>query len=94
MTNDHLMLRILRQLLKVQTDQLAVLLKLEPPPTSPVMNKEEEVWLDTQDVMRIFKKTERTIYTWRRAGWLRFRMHGRTCFYLQSDVYELLNKGL
>ncbi|WP_316819810.1 helix-turn-helix domain-containing protein [Pedobacter gandavensis] len=92
MKQDYLMLKLLRQLLKVQTDQLAALLKLEPPQLLPEQKKEEEVWLHTQDVMRIFSKSERTIYNWRKAGMLRYRVIGGTTFYLQSDVYKLVHQ--
>lgn len=84
------MLHILRQLLKIQTEQLTILLKLVPVVET---TKEEEVWLHTDEVMKVFKKSERTIYNWRKAGDLRFKLRGRTCQYLKSDVYDRVKKG-
>ncbi|WP_316746920.1 helix-turn-helix domain-containing protein [Pedobacter gandavensis] len=83
------LLHLIRELLKVQEKQLDVLLKLEPA-ALPVV--EEEVWLSTHDVMKIFKRSERTLYSWRKGGDLRFKIKGRTCYYLKSDVFNRVNK--
>lgn len=89
MATMNSLLHVLRQLLKIQTDQLTILLKLVP---AELPTKEEEVWLHTEEVMKIFKKSERTIYSWRKGGDLRFKMKGRTCYYLKSDVYGKMKK--
>lgn len=83
------LLHTLRELLKIQTEQLSVLLKLVP---AELPVKEEEVWLHTDEVMKVFKKSERTIYNWRKGGDLRYKVKGRTCYYLKSDVYEKVRK--
>lgn len=83
------MLHLLRQLLKIQTDQLATLLKLVP---AQLPVEEEEVWLHTEEVMEIFRKSRKTIYNWRKTGQLRFRQNGGTCYYLKADIYSLLKK--
>jgi len=49
-------------------------------------------WLHTDDVARIFKKTERTIYTWRKNKLISFKKIKGTVYYLKSDIYNLLNK--
>lgn len=72
-------------------DQLSTLLKLVP--IDPPAEEEEEIWLHTEDVMSIFKKTRKTIYNWRKAGDLRFKVNGGTCYYLKSDVYARIKKG-
>ena len=51
--------------------------------------KEEETWLHTEDVMKIFKKSEKTIYNWRQSKNFRCKMMGGTMYYLKSDVYKL-----
>jgi len=52
----------------------------------------DEVWLHTEDVMKLFKKTEKTLYNWRQKGLLRYKIIGRTVYYLRSDIYQILNK--
>ncbi|MBB2149918.1 helix-turn-helix transcriptional regulator [Pedobacter gandavensis] len=79
------LLHTLRQLLKIQMDQLAILSKLVP---AELPVKEEEVWLHTEEVMEIFKKSRKTIYNWRKTGQLRFKINGGTCYYLKADIYS------
>lgn len=94
MTNEHLMLKILRQLLKVQNDQLTVLMKLELVSASPLPpEREEEVWLHTEDLMSIYKKSRKTIFNWRKNGRLNYIVKGGTCYYLKSDVYARIDKA-
>lgn len=52
----------------------------------------KDEWLHTDDVARIFNKTERTIYTWRKAKLIRFIKIKGSLYYLKSDIYELLKK--
>ncbi|WP_222535534.1 helix-turn-helix domain-containing protein [Pedobacter polysacchareus] len=91
MKEELLILKILRQLLKVQTDQLIALLKMMP--VDLPVKEEEDIWLHTNEVMQIFQKTRKTIYNWRKSGHLRFRVNGGTCYYLKKDVYSILGKG-
>ncbi|MCX2453389.1 helix-turn-helix domain-containing protein [Pedobacter sp. PLR] len=85
----NLILLVLRQLLKIHTDQLDALLKLIP---VEVPIKEEAYWLHTEEVMEVFKKSRKTIYNWRTTGQLRFKQIGGTCYYLKADIYSLLKK--
>lgn len=52
-----------------------------------------EVLLLTQDVVRIFSVSERTIYDWRMTKVLPFVKIGRTIYFRQSDVDDLRNRG-
>jgi len=54
--------------------------------------KIEDEWLHTEDVMRIFKKSERTIYTWRKEKRIKYTNIRGTIYYLKSDIYAYLNK--
>lgn len=90
MLTHNSVLKILRQLLKVQMDQLSILLKLVP--VDQQLPSVEEEWLHTEDVMGIFKKTRKTIYNWRKAGHLKHKVNGGTCYYLKSDVYARMEK--
>lgn len=55
----------------------------------PVLLQDQE-WLHTEDVMKIFKKSEKTIYNWRQSRALRHKIIGGTAYYLKSDVYKLV----
>ena len=81
--------KVLRQIFSLQKENTVTLTQiidtLRPVPT-------DEVWLHTEDVMKLFKKTEKTLYNWRRNGQLRHKIIGRTVYYLKSDVYRILNK--
>ncbi|MBC8986189.1 helix-turn-helix domain-containing protein [Pedobacter sp. N36a] len=90
MKEELMILKILRQLLKVQTDQLLALLKMLP--ADLPVKEEEEIWLHTNEVMLIFQKTRKTIYNWRKSGHLRYRVNGGTCYYLKKDVYAIMKK--
>jgi hypothetical protein len=82
-------LQILRQILNLQTENTNKILQTinsQRPPHA------EEVWLHTEDVMKLLKKSERTVYNWRRSGELRHKMVGRTTYYLRSDIYRMLGK--
>jgi len=51
-----------------------------------------EVLLHTQDVVRVFSVSERTIYDWRITKVLPFVKIGRTIYFRQSDIDELRNR--
>ncbi|NQX39070.1 Helix-turn-helix domain-containing protein [Pedobacter steynii] len=82
-------LQILRQILNLQTENTSTLMQiinsLKPIPV-------DEVWLHTEDVMKLFKKSEKTLYNWRQKGLLRYKIIGRTVYYLRSDIYQILSK--
>lgn len=82
-------LHVLREILTVQTENTNKLLQIINSQKSIPL---EEVWLHTEDVMKLFKKSERTIYNWRKSGALRYRIIGGTAYYLRSDIYRILNK--
>ncbi|WP_316839128.1 helix-turn-helix domain-containing protein [Pedobacter gandavensis] len=50
-------------------------------------------WLLTEDLMGIFKKTARTIYTWRVQGRIPYTVIGSTVYFNQKDVERLLKEG-
>ena len=82
--NQHLLdcLHVLREIHAICVKSL------EPAPSK---NFNDE-WLHTDDVARIFNKTERTIYAWRKANLIRYIKIKRTMYYLKSDIYDLLKK--
>lgn len=45
--------------------------------------------LDTNDLMRIFKKSDKTIYDWRKRGFLPFIKIGPTYYYWKSEVLNV-----
>jgi len=59
----------------------------------PVIN-EEERWLQTEDLVAIFKVTSRTIFTWRKSKQLKSSTFGGTVYYLKSDVFEFRKQQL
>jgi hypothetical protein len=59
----------------------------------PVIN-EEEKWLQTEDLVAIFKVTSRTIFTWRKSKQLKSTTFGGTVYYLKSDVFEFKKQQL
>lgn len=82
-------LQVLRQILSLQienTDKLLQTINSQKP------IPQEEVWLHTEDVMKLFKKSERTIYSWRKSGILRYKIIGGTAYYLSSDIYQIMGK--
>ncbi|SHE46471.1 helix-turn-helix domain-containing protein [Pedobacter caeni] len=82
-------LHVLRQILSLQTENTNRLLD-QINSYKPI--HAEEVWLHTEDVMHLFKKSEKTIYNWRRKGQLRYKIIGGTAYYLRSDIFQILNK--
>lgn len=85
----RLILHILRQILSLQTENTNKILHTI---NSQKPIHEDEVWLHTEDVMKLLKKSERTIYNWRQSGELRHKIVGRTTYYLRSDIYRMLGK--
>ena len=81
--------KALRQIFSLQKENTDTLIQiinsLKPIPA-------DEIWLHTEDVMKLFKKTEKTLYNWRRKGLLRYKIIGRTVYYLRSDIYQILSK--
>lgn len=59
---------------------------------NPESDKQEK-WLLTEDLEDIFKKSKRTIYTWRRDGKISFTQIGRTVYFNKKDVDRLLIEG-
>lgn len=82
-------LNALREIHALQTENTNKLLQTI---NSQKPVSQEEVWLHTEDVMKLFKKSERTIYNWRKSGVLRCEVIGGTAYYLRSDIYRILNK--
>lgn len=63
---------------------------LQNSPTLQMIQPEEE-WLDTLDVMAIFKKSRRSIYNYCKDKQLKYKKIGGANYYLKSDVYRALN---
>lgn len=76
--------------LLAQTEHTAQIISVIREAKEDFSDKEE--WLLVEDLMRIFKKTARTIYTWTKEGKFETLIHGRTTYYRKSDVYKLLKK--
>ena len=49
-------------------------------------------WLFIEDVMRIFKKSNKTIQYWCQKGFLPCRRMGRTTYFLKSEIYTLVEQ--
>lgn len=73
----------------IQENKRLILQMLKETPL-PGFDEHDDQLLDTADVMRFFKKTERTIYTWRMRGLLPFIIYSGTIYFLKSEVYRLL----
>lgn len=84
----RLILQSLRRLLSLQAENTNMILQRI---NSYDSVRDGEEWLHTEDVMVIFKKSERTIYNWRKSGALKYRMQGGTAYYLKSDIYRILD---
>lgn len=82
-------INLLKQMINLQAENNNILIKtIEKQTPSP----QEDVWLHTEDVMRLFKKSKRTIFNWRERGVLEYKIVGGTVFYLRSDIYKILHK--
>lgn len=53
----------------------------------------EQVWLLVEDVEKIFKKSARTIYSWRKQGKISCTIIGKTAYFNKKEVEKLLNSG-
>lgn len=64
----------------------------------PVLKPEPELvpdpqqeWLLTEQVEKLFKKTARTIYSWRMQGKISCTIIGKTAYYNKIEMEKLLN---
>lgn len=82
-------INLLKQVISLQAENNNILIKTIEKHTPP---PQEEVWLHTEDVMLLFKKSKRTIFNWRDRGVLQSKVVGGTVFYLKSDIYKIMHK--
>ncbi|OAV66180.1 Helix-turn-helix domain protein [Bacteroidales bacterium Barb6XT] len=52
--------------------------------------KEDEQWMDNQDVCQLLQISKRTLQSYRDKGILAYSQTGHKCFYRVSDVEKLL----
>lgn len=84
-----LIINLLKQMINLLAENNNILIKtIEKQTILP----QEDVWLHTEDIMRLFKKSKRTVFNWRQSGVLQYKIVGGTVFYLRSDIYKILNK--
>jgi hypothetical protein len=86
--NQNQQNELIQQLKEVMLQSKEVILQIATSGRQPV----EEEWLDVHDLMRIFKKSDTTIYQWTKNNQLECITLGGSHFYLKSDVFALKNK--
>ncbi len=50
----------------------------------------EDEWLDNNDLCRLFKVTDKTIYRWRKQGLLKPYMIGGKCYYSKKKLSDFI----
>lgn len=83
-------LRLIRTIMNIESILNEVLRNLErinPP------EKEEEVWMDSFEVMNRYKISRSTLYRWKTQLILVPSRIGKRDLYLKADIEEILKRG-
>jgi len=51
----------------------------------------EDQWLDNNDLCRLLKVTDKTLYRWRNSGKLAFAMVGGKYYYSKNNIDKLIS---
>lgn len=86
---ERLLLEILKQ--QRQAEQLKLLSELLGVlQQRPLVDHQQEEWLDSTEVMLLFKISRSTLLRWKNKGWVKPHQLGKRDYYLRRDIVSLL----